>query len=80
MTDDRPATSTRHAQRHLDRRSLLGLGLGFGTLLTLSACTPRDAGSLADGEPVRGGVLTYFEPQTWTLLTCCRSALSTAES
>src|SRR5699024_4892835 len=50
------------------RRSMLGLGLGFGTLITLSACTPRDTGSLESGEPVRGGVLTYFEPQTWTLL------------
>lgn len=72
MTDHRLSTSARLTQRltdrRLDRRSVLSLGLGFGTLLTLSACTPHDSGSLAEGEPVRGGVLTYFEPQTWTLL------------
>ena len=68
MTDHRLSTSARLTQRRLDRRSVLSLGLGFGALLTLSACTPHDSGSLAEGEPVRGGVLTYFEPQTWTLL------------
>ena len=72
MTDHRLSTSARLTQRltdrRLDRRSVLSLGLGFGTLLTLTACTPHDSGSLAEGEPVRGGVLTYFEPQTWTLL------------
>ena len=68
MTDLRPTASAPVAGPSLDRRSMLGLGLGFGTLITLSACTPRDTGSLESGEPVRGGVLTYFEPQTWTLL------------
>jgi peptide/nickel transport system substrate-binding protein len=68
MTDLRPTASAPAAGPSLDRRSMLGLGLGFGTLITLSACTPRDTGSLESGEPVRGGVLTYFEPQTWTLL------------
>ena len=68
MTDLRPTPSAPAAGPCLDRRSALGLGLGFGTLITLSACTPRDTGSLESGEPVRGGVLTYFEPQTWTLL------------
>jgi peptide/nickel transport system substrate-binding protein len=44
MTDHRLSTSARLTQRltdrRLDRRSVLSLGLGFGTLLTLSACTP----------------------------------------
>ncbi|WP_209325562.1 TIGR04028 family ABC transporter substrate-binding protein [Brevibacterium renqingii] len=68
MTDLRPTASARVAGHDLDRRSILSLGLGFGTLITLSACTPRDTGTSASGHPVRGGVLTYFEPQTWTLL------------
>ncbi|MCT1550401.1 TIGR04028 family ABC transporter substrate-binding protein [Brevibacterium casei] len=50
------------------RRSILGVGLGLGTFITLSACTPTDTDPLTDGAPVTGGVLTYFEPQTWTLL------------
>lgn len=50
------------------RRSILGVGLGLGTFITLTACTPTDTDPLTDGAPVTGGVLTYFEPQTWTLL------------
>ncbi|RBP63453.1 peptide/nickel transport system substrate-binding protein [Brevibacterium sanguinis] len=64
MTDLRPPASA----TTIDRRSILSLGLGLGTLLTLSACTPVDDAPLTEGEPVTGGVLTYFEPQTWTLL------------
>ncbi|MCD1287198.1 MULTISPECIES: TIGR04028 family ABC transporter substrate-binding protein [unclassified Brevibacterium] len=68
MTDLRPSTSARAARTPLGRRNFLSLGLGLGTLITLSACTPTDTAPLADGQPVKGGVLTYFEPQTWTLL------------
>ena len=68
MTDLRPSTSARAARTPLGRRNFLSLGLGVGTLITLSACTPTDTAPLADGQPVKGGVLTYFEPQTWTLL------------
>ncbi|WP_413336382.1 TIGR04028 family ABC transporter substrate-binding protein [Brevibacterium sp. GP-SGM9] len=68
MTDLRPSTSARAIRTPLDRRNFLSLGLGLGTLITLSACTPTDTAPLADGQPVKGGVLTYFEPQTWTLL------------
>ena len=67
MTDLRPLTSARTGGG-LGRRNFLSLGLGLGTIITLSACTPTDTEPLADGEPVQGGVLTYFEPQTWTLL------------
>lgn len=68
MTDLRPSTSAR-LKRTFGRRNFLSLGLGLGTIITLSACTPTDDAPLADGgEPVQGGVLTYFEPQTWTLL------------
>ena len=56
-------------QRPVPRRALLGGGLGLGALLTLAACTPTDTTPLpANGEPVRGGVLRYFEPLTWTTL------------
>src|SRR5699024_10060448 len=68
MTDLRPTASAPAAGPSLDRPSMLGLGLGSGTLSTLSACTPRGTGSLESGGPVRGGVLPYFEPQTWPLL------------
>ena len=77
MTDLRPLASahdarTSHAgrpSRTVGRRNFLSLGLGLGTIITLSACTPTDDAPLADtGQPVKGGVLTYFEPQTWTLL------------
>lgn len=50
------------------RRGILGLGLGIGSIALFSACTPTDTAPLADGKPAQGGVLTYFEPQTWTLL------------
>jgi peptide/nickel transport system substrate-binding protein len=50
------------------RRGILGLGLGIGSIALFSACTPTDTSPLADGTPEQGGVLTYFEPQTWTLL------------
>nr|WP_228282736.1 TIGR04028 family ABC transporter substrate-binding protein [Brevibacterium atlanticum] len=50
------------------RRGMLGLGLGIGSIALFSACTPTDTSPLADGRPEQGGVLTYFEPQTWTLL------------
>lgn len=65
MTDLRLTTS---ASSSFDRRRFLSLGLGFGSLITLSACTPTDTAPLADSQPIQGGVLTYFEPQTWTLL------------
>ena len=65
MTDLRPTAS---ADTAFERRSFLSFGLGLGTLITLSACTPTDTSATADGAPVQGGVLTYFEPQTWTLL------------
>ncbi len=64
MTDLRPPASA----STIDRRSILSLGLGLGTLITLSACTPTDDAPLTEGTPVQGGVLKYFEPQTWTLL------------
>lgn len=64
-TETRSAASARALRT---RRSILGVGLGLGTFLTLSACTPTDTDPLTDGAPVTGGVLTYFEPQTWTLL------------
>src|SRR5699024_9792004 len=55
--------------RPVPRRAVLGGGLGLGALLTLVGCTPTDTTPLpAGGEPVRGGVLRYFEPQTWTTL------------
>src|SRR5699024_5689150 len=68
MTDLRPTTSAPATGPSLDRHSMLGLVRGFGTLSPLRPCTPRDPGSLESGEHVRGGVLTYFETQTWTLL------------
>ncbi|GAA2093517.1 TIGR04028 family ABC transporter substrate-binding protein [Brevibacterium salitolerans] len=43
-------------------------GLGLGTLLALTACTPDDTAPLTGGTPAPGGVLRYFEPQTWTTL------------
>ncbi|GAA1870518.1 TIGR04028 family ABC transporter substrate-binding protein [Brevibacterium marinum] len=65
MTDLRPPASA----NSFARRGFLSLGLGLGTFITLSACTPTDDAPLNDsGEPVQGGVLTYFEPQTWTML------------
>lgn len=68
MTDLRPATSA-NLGRAYGRRNFLSLGLGLGTIITLSACTPTDDAPLPEGgDPVQGGVLTYFEPQTWTLL------------
>nr|WP_309248177.1 TIGR04028 family ABC transporter substrate-binding protein [Rothia santali] len=59
------------SRRTIDRRQLMGLGLGASSLLALSACSP-DAGE-ADAvaettTPRRGGVLIYFEPQTFTTL------------
>lgn len=72
MTDLRPqhrATAVPAARLGgTTRRSVLGVGLGLGALAALSACTPTDTDPLTDGPPVNGGVLTYFEPQTWTLL------------
>ncbi|MDN5657758.1 TIGR04028 family ABC transporter substrate-binding protein [Brevibacterium sandarakinum] len=68
MTDLRPSTSA-SPRRSYGRRNFLSLGLGLGTIITLSACTPSDTEPLPEGgDPVQGGVLTYFEPQTWTLL------------
>ncbi|MGO1611559.1 MAG: TIGR04028 family ABC transporter substrate-binding protein [Brevibacterium aurantiacum] len=68
MTDLRPSTSASPGRTY-GRRNFLSLGLGLGTLITLSACTPSDDAPLPEGgDPVQGGVLTYFEPQTWTLL------------
>lgn len=84
MTAHRPRASATHAPAHpfamnhsiasstvrnpLARRGFLSIGLGLGAFLTLSACTPTDSAPTADGAPEAGGVLKYFEPQTWTML------------
>ncbi|WP_029089382.1 TIGR04028 family ABC transporter substrate-binding protein [Brevibacterium album] len=47
---------------------MLGGGLSLGALLALAACTPDDTAPLSGGRPAPGGVLRYFEPQTWTTL------------
>ncbi|GAA1997574.1 TIGR04028 family ABC transporter substrate-binding protein [Brevibacterium samyangense] len=51
------------------RRGVLGLGATMAGLFTLAACTPADTEVIDTAAgPVTGGVLTYFEPQTWTML------------
>lgn len=71
---DAPASAHTAAEavltpRTIPRRALLGGGLGLGALLTLAACTPADTAALdVPDSPTPGGVLRYFEPQTWTTL------------
>lgn len=50
------------------RRAVLGAGLGLTGMLLLSACTHPDTAVPAGAKPVPGGVLDYFEPQSWTVL------------
>ncbi|WAL39423.1 TIGR04028 family ABC transporter substrate-binding protein [Brevibacterium sp. BRM-1] len=52
----------------LARRSVLGLGLGAGSALALSACARPDTDPAEGGSPLTGGVLVYFDPQAWQTL------------
>ncbi|WP_349826588.1 TIGR04028 family ABC transporter substrate-binding protein [Brevibacterium litoralis] len=53
------------------RRGFLGLGASLAGITALAACTPQDTldvSAATAGGPVTGGILDYFEPQTWTTL------------
>lgn len=51
------------------RRRFLAGGTTLAALGLLTACTPADTAALAPTTPpAEGGVLRYFEPQTWTTL------------
>nr|WP_238147985.1 TIGR04028 family ABC transporter substrate-binding protein [Rothia halotolerans] len=52
----------------LNRRQVMGLGLGAGSLLALSACAAEETDVATGGPPRTGGTLVYFEPQTFTTL------------